>query len=172
MKSTGFTLVVTLIFLLIMTMLGLSMFSGFTLDQTMAGNHREKSRAFDAAQTALSYAEYWLVQPSNATLGVLCSSSSGMSSTPQICTNNLLTSPTTLPWGVGTNYTPAGMSLLSTDIGFYAAQPTLYIQNVGATTAGKYYLLTTAAQGGNDSAVAVLQSVYLVSVQTSDLGNP
>lgn len=178
MRQSGFTLIITLIFLVIMTILGLTMFNGFTLDQTIAGNLREKSRAFDAAQTAVNYAEWWLARPGNATTGVACSSTLGITNTPQVCSNNLLSSPTTLPWTIGMNYIPTGMSVSTTggtaingDAKYYA-NPTLYIQYIGKTAAGSYYSITGAAQGGNANAAAVLQSVYQISVQTSNLGNP
>ena len=163
MRQNGFTLIVSLIFLVMMTMLGLAMFSGFTLDETMAGNLREKSRAFDAAQTAINSAEYWLAQPGNATIGSTCSTAL---TTPQVC-SNALANPTTLPWvNAGISVTPASGA------GSYAANPTYYIQYLGTQASGNaFYLITAAAQGGNANAVAVLQTVYKISVQSGDLGN-
>ncbi len=166
MRQNGFTLIVSLIFLVMMTMLGLAMFSGFTLDQTMSGNLREKSRALDAAQTAINAAEYWLAQSGNATIGATCA---GVLATPQVCSNPL-SNPTTLPWASGVTSTPSAMIVNAAGgIGTYYANPTYYIQYLGAQAGSMYYLITAAAQGGNANAVAVLQTVYKLNVQTSPL---
>lgn len=172
MKQKGFTLIVSLIFLVLMTLIGLTMFKSFTTDQMIAGNLREKSRAFYAAESALNYAKFWLTQPGNATTGTTCS---GMSNAPLVC-NTALTSPTTLPWTTGINYTPPWMQVNAAGgTGTYAAQPTYYIQYIPAPTStsmASYYLITAAAQGGNANSVAVLQVVYKISSTTSNAGNP
>lgn len=178
MRQNGFTLIVSLIFLVLMTMLGLAMFSGFNLNETMAGNLREKSRAFDAAQTALNFAEYWISQPGNALTGAgtpiqgtACSTSS-MTSTPTVC-NNALANSTTVPWAAGVNYTPSGMTVnAGGGSGTYSANPTYYIQYLGPPLSGGggLFQVTTAGQGGNANSVAVLQSVYQVTCQICNLG--
>jgi type IV pilus assembly protein PilX len=177
MREKGFVLIISLIFLVLMTMLGLAMFSGFIGNQMIAGNHREKSRAFDAAQTATNNAEYWLLQVGNAiasddTLitGSVCSA---MTSTPVVCSNALVT-PTTLPWSVGVNYTPSGMSISSTGgVGTYAVNPTYYIQYLGLAPSGGggLYQVTAAGQGGDANSAAVLQSVFQVSCKTTNLSS-
>lgn len=156
-----------------MTMLGLAMFSGFITNQMIAGNHREKSRAFDAAQTAMNYGEYWLSQPGNVVTGagtpISGTTCSSMTTTPQVC-SNALSNPTVLPWTAGVNYTPSGMST-SGGQDTYATNPTYYIQYLGQqATAVSLYQVTTAGQGGNVNSVAVLQSVYQITVQTTNLG--
>ena len=40
MKQNGFILIVSLIFLVIMTMLGIAMFGGVSMDEAMSGNER------------------------------------------------------------------------------------------------------------------------------------
>ena len=168
MKQNGFVLFVSLVLLVIMTLLGVAMFKGFTLDELMGGNLREKHRSFDAAQSALNYAEFWLSQPGNATTGGACTT---LAATPQICTN-AMTTPTTLPWTAGVNFVPPGMTVQSSGSNTYAANPTYYIQYLGVDSFGAtLYLVTAAAKGGNDNAVAVVQSVYKLSSSSGSL-NP
>jgi type IV pilus assembly protein PilX len=178
MRQNGFVLIISLIFLVLMTMLGLAMFSGFIGNQMIAGNHREKSRAFDAAQTATNSAEYWLSQMGNAVstadvlnTGIVCANN-GMVSSPVICSDAIPT-PATLPWAVGSNYTPTGMTVSTAGgIGTYAANPTYYIQYLGvaATGGGGLYQVTAAGQGGDANSAAVLQSVFQITCNTSNLG--
>jgi len=169
MKQNGFVLIASLIFLVIMTLLGVAMFKGYTMDQMMGGNLREKSRAFDAAQAALHTAEYWLSQPGNATQGTACSGT-GMVSAPRVC-NDPLPSPTTLPWSDSVNYTPTQISVSSTGgSGTYAANPTYYIQFLGLDGSGaSLYLITAVAQGGNANAVTVVQSAFKLSTSSGSL---
>lgn len=169
MKQNGFVLIASLIFLVIMTLLGVAMFKGYTMDQMMGGNLREKNRSFDAAQAALHTAEYWLSQPGNAaTVTPTCT---GMASAPRVC-GNALSSPITLPWAVGVNYVPGSMMSVSSTggSGTYAANPTYYIQFLGLDgTGASLYLITAAAQGGNANAVTVVHSAFKLSTNSGSL---
>lgn len=163
MKQRGFSLIVSLIFLVVLTGLGLVMFGGFTTDQSIAANAREKSRAFDAAQGAINFAENWLAQPGNASIGVNCAV---MVNVPQVCTN-ALASPSPWPWTVGINYTPAVISVNAAGgSNTYAANPVYYIQYLPANSTATtfYYQITAGAKGGNDNAFAVLQTVVRVDL--------
>lgn len=168
MKQNGFVLIASLIFLVIMTLLGVAMFKGYTMDQMMGGNLREKNRSFDAAQAALHTAEYWLSQPGNAT--PVIATCTGMASAQRVC-GNALSNQTTLPWTVGINYTPAQISVNSAGgSGTYAANPTSYIQFLGLDGSGaSLYLITAAAQGGNANAVTVVQSAFKLSTNSGSL---
>lgn len=163
MKQNGFVLVASLIFLVIMTLLGVAMFKGFTMDQLMGGNLREKNRSFDAAQAALHAAEFWLAQPGNATNGIACAGT-GMVNAARVC-NDPLPNPTTLPWVDSVNYTPVQIPVNSAGgSGKYAANPTYYIQFLGVDGAGaSFYLISAAAQGGNANAVTVVHSAFKLS---------
>ena len=58
----GFSLVTSLIILLLLTILMVGMVRSAISQDTMTGNSREKARALRAAQTAMSYAEWWIKQ--------------------------------------------------------------------------------------------------------------
>lgn len=170
MKQKGFVLVASLIFLVLMTLLGVAMFKGYTLDQLMGGNLREKNRSFDAAQAALHSAEYWLAQPGNAATAVT-PTCTGIVTTTRIC-GNALTNVTTIPWTVGTSYAPGSMISVSSSggQGTYAASPSFYIQSLGLDGSGaSLFLITAAAQGGNANAASVVQSVYRLSASSGSL---
>lgn len=62
----GSILIISLIFLLLLTILGLTAMQGTTLEEKMAGNTRDSSLALQAAEAALREAEDYL---DNAVLG-------------------------------------------------------------------------------------------------------
>ncbi|MDF0604807.1 pilus assembly protein [Neisseriaceae bacterium TC5R-5] len=165
--ARGFALVASLLFLVLITIIGISMFRSYGLQGRMSGNFREKSRAFESAQAALRYAEWWLSQ-GNVTTAVNCSS---IVSTPVVC-SNAHSSPTTLPWTVGVNYTPSGMTIASSGINTYTRNPMFYIQYLGvnAINSGLVYQINAVGYGGNQAAVVVLQSTFIVSSTFNNLG--
>ena len=56
----GSVLIVSLILLLVMTLLGLSAMQSSLMEETMAGNVRDRNMAFQAAEAALRDADAWL----------------------------------------------------------------------------------------------------------------
>ena len=56
----GVVLVVSILLLLVMTILAISMFRSYGSEEKIAGNTRDKERAFNAAVSAQQFAEYWL----------------------------------------------------------------------------------------------------------------
>lgn len=184
-KESGFVLIVSLLILVVLTILAVSMFRSFGLQQIMAGNLREKTRAIDAAQAAINFAEGWLTQVNNgnnATTGnqanAGCTSVvTYAANTPSyVCTAPIPT-PTTLPWAEGVNYNPnAAYMQVSTGggLGTFYQVPQFYIQYAGPDSSGngKVYRITAVGWGGNSAAVAVLQSTYIVSTGVQNLGGP
>jgi type IV pilus assembly protein PilX len=186
LKQSGFTLFASLIFLVILTMLGVSMFSGFTQDQLIAGNVREKARALDSAQTLLNTAQAWMAVPGNTYVGggwitgQDCTSLSAITvsntSTNQVVCTGAISSPTTLPWtGFRMNSTLTGLTVSTTGgVSTYAANPSYHMQYISATNANPptaIYKVTATGQGGNADAVAVVQAVYEIKAKHRDLGN-
>jgi type IV pilus assembly protein PilX len=185
-SQAAFIVFPALIFVLLLILLALFMMRGVSMDEKMSSNTREKSRALEAAQTALSYAEWWLQQPSNATDG-LGNSCSGTSSVPKIlpatCTKptvaNVQTS-SALP--AYTTYTLAPSTAPSTGttpyistsggVNVYYANPTYSIYYVGKDSSGRLlYSVYALAYGGNQQAVAAVQSLYYVQPSLLKLGN-
>ncbi|MFC5473524.1 pilus assembly PilX family protein [Paraherbaspirillum soli] len=165
-RQDGFVLISALIFLVLMMYLGVAMFRGFGLDQMMASNLREKSRATEAAQAAIDFAEWWLIQPGNATTGVACTAAGAQTGT-QVCTGT----PSLTSFANFTDTTALPVST-SGGVGNYYANPIYSIYYLGLDTAGKQmYSITAQGWGGNKNAVATLQTVFRVGCKICDLGS-
>jgi type IV pilus assembly protein PilX len=158
--QTGIVLVSSLLLLLVVTIMALSIFRSFGIQERIAGNTRDKQRALQVAVSVQKYAESWIANSSGAPVAVatgiassadsVCAAASGttansMPTVPQICVNNLTSlgvSVTNAPWVnggqyIGVQYTPPGMSVnlgatgtVSTDV--YFNQPAFYITDLGA----------------------------------------
>lgn len=176
----GMALVSALLLLLVVTILGVGMFRSFGLQERIAGNTRERERATHAAETAQTYAEWWLSSSNgaNATSGTDCSTLTALA-VPTICTN-VLTNVSTIPWTLSAPYTPPNMTIASAGtLGAYTSAPQYYISFLagsynpnGAGTQINAYQIDAMSYGGNTSSVAVVESTYLVSVTyTSRNGN-
>jgi len=189
----GMALISSLLLLIIITILALSMFRSFGVQEKLAGNVREKERALHAATSAQQYAEYWLTLGTNAPAGglgaVSCTTAFQLSANAnegQICdvTSSLAllgVNVTTVPWLVGgaptgVSFLPAGMLLgtngTQTNPGYFAA-PAFYIGYLGTApdgTGGDLYQIDAYGYGGSASTVAVVESVYEVSQGVTCLG--
>ncbi len=188
-QQRGMVLITSLLLLIVVTIIALSMFRSFGIQEKIAGNMREKQRALQAAVSAEVYAENWLID--NSTLGApvpctnLLSANIGQG---QICANTLptvVTDVTSLPWqiggaSVGVTYLPPGMSV-STTTAFSAANvanptyfgtPTFYISDMGVSAdpniPGEVYQVDAAGFGGNGNTVAEIESTYAVYTSSSN----
>jgi len=61
-REAGSVLIIALVFLLLLTLVGVTAMQSTTLEERMAGNTRESSVAFQAAEAALREAEAYLEQ--------------------------------------------------------------------------------------------------------------
>jgi type IV pilus assembly protein PilX len=153
-SQSGIVLVSSLLLLLVVTIMALSIFRSFGIQERIAGNTRDKQRALQVAESVQQYAEVWIANSSGAPVAVatgiassadsVCAASGTMPTTPQICVNNLTSlgaSVTGAPWKsgsqyIGVQYTPPGMSVsggatgtVSNDV--YFNQPAFYITDLG-----------------------------------------
>jgi type IV pilus assembly protein PilX len=188
-------LVSALLLLLVVTIVALSMFRSFGIQEKIAGNMREKQRALQAAVTAQQFAEVWLSNNSASTPSAPCTAlMNGNTGQGQICSNQLSNPSifpngvTTLPWQinstpVGVTFTPPGMQIGSTTTTAntilnptYASAPTFYISDMGASadgnTPGEVYQIDAVGYGGNSNTVAVVESTYVVSTSSVNRGGP
>ncbi|WP_124381871.1 PilX N-terminal domain-containing pilus assembly protein [Ralstonia sp. SET104] len=178
----GYTLVVGLLLLVVLTLFAIGMFRSFGLQEKIAANTRDKQRALEAAQSALQYGEWWLGQ-GNGSTGIPCTgvNSGNTLANMRVCSTALAT-PSTLPWGVGSTYLPpfmtanggggmAGASSPAGDIN-YAGVPGLYINYIGMSPNGlaQLYQVTAYGFGGDATTAAVVQSTYRISSGAKDLG--
>ena len=131
-NQLGVVLITSLLLLLVVTIMAVSMFRSFGIQEKIAGNVREKQRAIQAAASTLQYAEWWLGSQSNAPVAVsayaaasadvacvaLVSANAGQG---QICNNTLASngiSAASVPWTIpGAGAVPIGVSYLPTGMG-------------------------------------------------------
>ncbi len=82
-NQQGAILVVALLFLLIMTILGVSGMSSSFMEEKMVGNSLSREKAFQAAEGTLRYAENWLAESGNkdTVLQEICASATNPNDT-------------------------------------------------------------------------------------------
>ena len=180
----GMALITGLLMLLVMTLLALSMFRSFGLQDKIAGNTREKQRSMQTAESALQYGEWWLSQGNGGT-GSNCTTvySANTIANMMTCTN-ALTNPTTLPWTARGDYLPPTMTVASSggvvstggnigDINYYS-KPSVYISYLGLDPTGHsmLYQVTGAGYGGSANGASVVQSTYAIAYKNPPLDNP
>lgn len=172
-RQSGFVLIASLLILVVLTIISVTMFRSFGMQEKMAGNLREKAKAFELAQSALQQAEQWV--KTNATTGIPCAAGQVQTAnSPRVCdqtsaladVNSLLLSSTSGS-ATGIVYQPASPTALSISqsggANVYWQAPRYYIQYIGQGSSGNLlYRITAAAYGGNQNAVAIVQSVYAV----------
>jgi type IV pilus assembly protein PilX len=183
----GFALITSIVLLMIITILALGMFRGFATQEHIAGNLREKERAFHAAVSAEQYAEWWLLEPGNITQGTqACSGTMIAPGQGQIC--NLapaLTPGVTVAdpssWTFRVTYTPAGMTVGSgansgntngDTQSSYVRAPGFWITDLGISGdgAGEAYQIDAYSYGATTNTVAVVESVYEVQQGMNNRG--
>jgi type IV pilus assembly protein PilX len=178
----GFVLVTGLLFLVVVTLLGLALFRSSGLMERVSANTRDKQRSFETAEAALQYGEWWL---GNATSPVktACNTTTGKTvATLHVCSEALSTSRDTialLAWAPNAfTYTQpnltvvAGGGLISsgTDVN-YQAPPGVFIEDLGLMPDGKteLYQVTAYGYGGNADTSSVVRSTYKVTSPTKCL---
>ncbi|HEY9027860.1 MAG TPA: PilX N-terminal domain-containing pilus assembly protein, partial [Burkholderiaceae bacterium] len=62
-REQGFILVTGLLFLVVMTLVGLALFRSTGLLDRLTTNTRDKQRSFEAAESAMEYGVWWLGTP-------------------------------------------------------------------------------------------------------------
>lgn len=178
----GLVLISSLLLLLIITIIAVSMFRSFGVQERIAGNMREKQRANHAADVALQYAEWWLTDGSNSVQPAInCTTLLDANlGEGQICSNTFQSIgivPASVPWTisgapVGVTYVPLQSDSTlkmnvqsSASVNTYAKAPTFYIAYLGtcADGVGSCYQINAVGYGGTTSAVSVVQSTYEIS---------
>jgi type IV pilus assembly protein PilX len=181
----GMVLIASLLLLLVVTIMAVSLFRSFGIDEKIASNTREKEIALTAAETAEQYAEQWLTdntvttvnctQPLVAPLSQACLNAAPAAFDPG---PNGSQSVTNLPWTInnvsaGVTWQPAGMSTASLAgsngaNGVYTNPPVYYISYLGAGTApdgvsqGTVYQIDAAGYGSVQGTKAVVESTFIV----------
>jgi len=183
-RERGFILVTGLLFLVVMTLLGLALFRSSGLLDRLTSNSRDKQRAFESAQAAAEYGYWFLGTSAGALPASTCAANSGATvSTLHVCTEALSTSLTTiaaLGWvpkafaytpGTMSVATTGGMNAAGTDIN-YQAPPGVYLENLGQSFDRRttYYQATAYGYGGDANTVSVVRATFKRTTKTKDRG--
>lgn len=165
----GFVLISSLLLLLVVTILAVSMFRSFGLDEKIAGNTRDKELAMEAAQSSEQYAENWLVASATAAqstvvVAVNCTSTVGVA-VGQVCSNPLA-NPSVLPWPAGVIYTPPNDGIANATA--LIVPTNFYIYSVNPTNPnGNMYLIDAVAYGATSTTVAEVEAYYQLTCKVS-----
>lgn len=169
----GVALIMAMVFLMILTIIGVTVMSTTSLQEKMAGNVQDKHSAFQAAESALRDAEAtvdtWLAVPTGFP------ANTGGYYLPQPANQP--------PWWETVDWTPGGTGALDIagTIAGVSKQPTYIIEDLGqlpgsgggtsslvsgfappsaAAGGANMYRITARGIGRTDNAVAIVQSVY------------
>jgi type IV pilus assembly protein PilX len=176
-RERGYVLATGLLFLVVLTLLGVALFRATGLLDRISANTRDKERSFEAAQSALQYGEWWL--QSFGGNGSPCTAlvSGQTPATVDVCSNSL-SNPGTLPWTAGYTYTPpnltvlagGGMASTGGDVNYQSA-PVFYIERLGISPDGKsqIYQVTATGAGGAGGTATVVRSTYQITPKTTCL---
>jgi type IV pilus assembly protein PilX len=157
----GAALIVSLLFLLIMTIIGLAGIQVTSLEEKMTGNMRDRSLAFQAAESALRTGESFLSQ---ATFPVFSCSSTSDGLYQYTCSPSVLLDS----FWQGTDK----LTYPGTALGGLAANPQYVMEELapvtesggsleaGTATTSSYYRITARGTGGTANAVVLLQSIF------------
>ncbi|MCP4406675.1 MAG: hypothetical protein GY807_02745 [Gammaproteobacteria bacterium] len=178
--SSGFVLVTGLLFLLVITILGVSAISTVTLQERMASNLREKSRANEAANAAVRNGENWVLNRLNYPSPYIDPLNPPSGPMPTVWGNGIPGALLSKGYGEDTFWNDANISPLQLALPSSAgveSDPQYFleegvVQNLsgsltpasqgGTRTQSNIYFYRVTAQGvgGNNTAVSVHQSMY------------
>lgn len=176
-RQTGAALVTGLIFLVVLTMIGITAARMSTLEERMSGNMRDRAVAMQAAELALRDAERDvanLVPASDRNIsGVTeftanCGFSTGAVADDGLCYSGLGVATTIISGNAfagGIATTVYGDYTGAPDIAGLSAQPRYVIEGIPKSPPGTgsvvhYYRITARAQGVNSNTVVWLQEVF------------
>jgi type IV pilus assembly protein PilX len=192
----GVVLISAILLLIVMTLLALGMFHSFGIQELIAGNVREKTRALQSAEAAEQYAEMWLTAPGNVlSNSVDCSLSSvglvaySATAVPYICMKPVAAidaagDAITVPWTVnnaevGFTFFPGattgtGNMTVSTTgtLNSYYQVPRFYIGLVSYSATQALYRIDAWNYAATTTTPAVVESNYVVNCTTCSVAGP
>lgn len=168
-RQRGSALIVALVFLLAMTLIGVTAVQGTAQQESMAGNAREKNLAFQAAEAGLREGERWLAARANSIPPFPADMAQCLFGSP----SNNLPVPTT-DWGtfwMDYNWDSCQTYITGT-LDQVINQPQFAVEDLGTVTGSdssragqalsEYFVfrITSRAVGGNTNAVSIHQAIY------------
>jgi type IV pilus assembly protein PilX len=176
-RQSGAALITGLIFLVVLTMIGITAARMSTLEERMSGNMRDRSIAMQVAERALRDAEQDISGP--AAGSTRSPPISGVSNfvaacTAGLCYNGANGNANGVDWTLTPVWTLVSMTAApsiaygantpATNIAGLSAQPRYLVEGIRKTPPGGslefYYRITVRAQGVNPNTVVWLQEVF------------
>ncbi|WP_413436833.1 PilX N-terminal domain-containing pilus assembly protein [Sulfuriferula sp. GW1] len=156
----GATLIVALIFLVVLTLLGIAAAQNSSLEERMASNTRSRDIAFQAAQAALNHVEQ------NLSAGQNIRTLNFAGGSPGLFVYNAATANDANYWGSTYAWSTATARQPTVVLSQVASQPLYVVEQMpsefnavtGKTT--EFYRATARGVGKDPSAVVILQAVY------------
>lgn len=178
-RQSGMALIITLVFLVIISLVGLTVLNVSTLEEKMASGTRDKDLALQAAEMALLRAEKYIDQSVTGTTTFTDNCTNGLCLTPN--SSHLLSR-----WEDGTICNPGfiwecnksrEVDVSSVSSATFAKNPRFFIEivrnmgfsedlvmgNIGDIPAGqsvRIYRITSIGFGGSNESKVILQSTY------------
>jgi type IV pilus assembly protein PilX len=165
-SERGAALIISLVFMLILTIIGAASMQSATLQERMAGNARNIDQAFQAAEAALREAEVELakvsVGPFNGS-GGLYLSCADPTDTRTSCKEPAWNDHASKGWKVLANNTVAGVSqqpeFIIEELSSVADPDAALDSDKPIATMG-YYRVTARGYGSSDRGIVVLSTTY------------
>ncbi len=168
-RQSGAALIISLIFLVLLTLIAVSAMQGTILQERMAGNTRNRMLAFQAAEAALN------AGAASLGLGSLPSGTGFYMSPGSLPSSNFTSSQdwTTYNWSSGTAATYSGtLNGVAQPPRYVVERLTLTkptgcsgggVGNItfGPTPGDGYFRITARGVGGTTNAAVILQEIYL-----------
>lgn len=171
-SEAGSALIISLLFLLLLTIIGVAAMQSATLQERMAGNTRDRNLAFQATETALRAGEQVLRQ---AVVPTFNNSVAGYRQ-PVTDSGSLDYWTTTYNWSGGAG-THSGSRSYTGSLGGVAEVPRFVIEELSVTDAdvanqspeagvqvvdtdSSYYRITARGVGSTPDTVVILQTVF------------
>lgn len=161
-RQHGAALIMALVVLVILTLLAVSSLGTTNLEEKMAANAKNKSLAFQAAESALRVGENWLATtttqpafPDASKALYLPSTTVPLWEDASIWTGNKSVVYPNIP----------GASGAKSDLAQVANPPRYFVEQMqdvpdpGLTSTTVYYRITARGEGGTSNAIAMVQSV-------------
>ena len=170
--SCGFVMIASLLFLIVLTLLGMSAMGMVGLQQRMASNLKEKERATEVAEVAIRASEVWLSNETeipvagsavvsifdNTTNFILASTWSSVATHNLPPFNDSTYIGTGLVGGASAKYFAAPQSITE-EAAFVPYS--LYPDDIALGRGMFYYRVTGRGFGGNVTAQSIVQSMYM-----------
>ncbi|CAJ0794520.1 hypothetical protein LMG7141_02956 [Ralstonia condita] len=175
--ESGVALPVALVFLVLLTLLGLALVNGSVMQEMMLGNTKDSQLAFQAAETALRDAELDVAQNITSTTAFVPACTTGLCTPPSSWTNPKSASISTLiDWTNSANTRSYGAYTGAPALPNVASQPLYVIEKLSGLSVpagesigigvkppagGTAYRITVYATGGRPETHVVLESIYV-----------